>query len=84
MRRDPGTLEVEPRYDNGRTVRFSQATDAKEIADDAAPPWEGTRVFFAASSDPIVWWSPDLFSRPAGWSSRRAGTARHRCAGIRS
>src|SRR4029453_15416142 len=23
-RRDPGTTEVEPRYDNGRTVRFSQ------------------------------------------------------------
>ena len=31
-RRDPGTPEVEPRYDNGRTVRFSQATDAAEIA----------------------------------------------------
>ena len=30
-RRDPGTPEVEPRYDNGRTVRFSQATDAEEI-----------------------------------------------------
>ena len=25
QRRDPGTPEVEPRYDNGRTVRFSQA-----------------------------------------------------------
>ena len=65
VRRDPGTL-VEPRYDNGRTVRFSQATDAKEIADDAAPPWDGTRVLFLQHpSDPIVWWSPDLlFSRP--------------------
>ena len=31
-RRDPGTPEVEPRYDNGRTVRFSQASDAAEIA----------------------------------------------------
>ncbi len=66
VRRDPGTPEVEPRYDNGRTVRFSQATDAKEIADDSAPPWDGTRVFFLQHpSDPIVWWSPDLlFSRP--------------------
>lgn len=26
VRRDPGTPEVKPRYDNGRTVRFSQAT----------------------------------------------------------
>jgi uncharacterized membrane protein len=65
-RRDPGTPEVEPRYDNGRTVRFSQATDAAEIAGDAAAPWEGTRVLFLQHpSDPIVWWSQDLlFSRP--------------------
>ena len=65
-RRDPGTPEVEPRYDNGRTVRFSQASDAAEIAGDTAAPWEGTRVLFLQhSSDPIVWWSADLlFNRP--------------------
>jgi uncharacterized membrane protein len=65
-RRDPGTLEVEPRYDNGRTVRFSQATDTEEIRRDTAAPWEGTRVLFLQHpSDPIVWWSADLlFNRP--------------------
>ncbi len=65
-RRDPGTPEVEPRYDNGRTVRFSQASDAAEIAGDTATPWEGTRVLFLQHpSDPIVWWSEDLlFNRP--------------------
>jgi uncharacterized membrane protein len=65
-RRDPGTPEVEPRYDNGRTVRFSQASDAAEIAEGTAAPWEGTRVLFLQhSSDPIVWWSADLlFNRP--------------------
>jgi uncharacterized membrane protein len=65
-RRDPGTPEVEPRYDNGRTVRFSQASDAAEIAGDTAAPWEGTRVLFLQHpSDPIVWWSDDLvFNRP--------------------
>jgi uncharacterized membrane protein len=65
-RRDPGTPEVEPRYDNGRTVRFSQASDAEEIARDTAAPWEGTRVLFLQhASDPIVWWSEDLlFNRP--------------------
>jgi uncharacterized membrane protein len=65
-RRDPGTTEVSPRYDNGRTVRFSQAADAAEIARDTAAPWQGTRVLFLQhASDPIVWWSPDLlFSRP--------------------
>jgi uncharacterized membrane protein len=65
-RRDPGTPEVQPRYDNGRTVRFSQATDAAEIAGDTTAPWEGTRVLFLQhASDPIVWWSQDLlFNRP--------------------
>lgn len=65
-RRDPGTPEVQPRYDNGRTVRFSQATDPAEIAADTAGPWEGTRVLFLQhASDPIVWFSEDLlFTRP--------------------
>ena len=65
-RRDPGTPEVEPRYDNGRTVRFSQANDPAEIAKVVDPTWDGTRVLFLQhSSDPIVWWSPDLlFNRP--------------------
>ncbi|MGV0745371.1 alpha/beta hydrolase [Mycolicibacterium sp. XJ870] len=66
VRRDPGTPEVRPRYDNGRTVRFSEAADAVEIARDAAEPWEGTRVLFLQHpSDPIIWWSTDLlFSEP--------------------
>lgn len=41
-RRDPGTPQVRPRYDNGRTVRFSEAASAAEIAEDTAAPWEGT------------------------------------------
>ncbi|OBB15886.1 hypothetical protein A5662_06300 [Mycobacteriaceae bacterium 1482268.1] len=66
VRRDPGTPEVQPRYDNGRTVRFSQANGAAEIAADAEGEWEGTRVLFLQhASDPIVWWSQDLlFNRP--------------------
>jgi uncharacterized membrane protein len=66
VRRDPGTPEVQPRYDNGRTVRFSEGTDAAEIVSDTSAPWQGTRVLFLQHpSDPIVWWSPDLvFSRP--------------------
>lgn len=65
-RRDPGTREVEPRYDDGRTVRFTQAADSDDIARIAAGPWDGTRVLFLQhASDPIVWWSPNLlFSRP--------------------
>ncbi|MCH9667677.1 MAG: alpha/beta hydrolase [Actinomycetia bacterium] len=77
VRRDPGTLEVQPRYDDGRTVRFSQGNDARQITVDTAAPWEGTRVLFLQhSSDPIVWWSPDLlFTRP-DWLAEPPGQDR--------
>ena len=66
VRRDPGTTEVQPRYDNGRTVRFSEAIDPADVDRVAGPPWVGTRVLFLQHpSDPVVWWSPDLlFGRP--------------------
>jgi len=66
VRRDPGTTEVAPRYDNGRRVRFCEAVDPADVARVAAPPWQGTRVLFEQHpSDPVVWWSPDLlFGRP--------------------
>lgn len=66
VRRDPGTPEVQPRYDNGRTVRFAQASSPAEIAAVAAPAWNGTRVLYLQhASDPVVWWSLDLlFERP--------------------
>ncbi|KUI37642.1 hypothetical protein AU195_18525 [Mycobacterium sp. IS-1496] len=67
-RRDPGTPEVEPRYDGGRTVRFSQAADPAEIAGDTQAPWQGTRVLFLQhASDPIVWYSPDLLTARPDW-----------------
>jgi uncharacterized membrane protein len=68
VRRDPGSTEVQPRYDNGRTVRFSEAIDPVDVDRVGGPPWTGTRVLFLQHpSDPVVWWSPDLlFSRP-GW-----------------
>jgi uncharacterized membrane protein len=66
VRRDPGTTEVRPRYDNGRTVRFSEAIDPADVEREVRPPWPGTRVLFLQHpSDPVVWWSPDLlFNRP--------------------
>lgn len=77
VRRDPGTPEVRPRYDNGRTVRFSEAADAAEIADDTAAPWEGTRVLFLQHpSDPIVWWSTDLLFSEPDWLVEPPGTDR--------
>jgi len=78
VRRDPHTTEVQPRYDNGRTVRFSEAIDPADVARAAAgPPWVGTRVLFLQHpSDPVVWWSPDLlFGRPA-WLTEPRGQDR--------
>ncbi|BBX20217.1 hypothetical protein CRI77_04385 [Mycolicibacterium duvalii] len=76
-RRDPGTPQVEPRYDGGRTVRFSQGNSPAQIAEDTRGPWEGTRVLFLQhASDPIVWWSRDLlFTRP-DWLAEPPGRDR--------
>lgn len=77
VRRDPGTPEVQPRYDNGRTVRFAQAASSAEIAAVAAPPWRGNRVLFLQhASDPVVWWSPDLMFDEPDWLKEPPGLDR--------
>jgi uncharacterized membrane protein len=74
VRRDPGTPEVQPRYDNGRTVRFAQASGPEEIAAVAAPAWDRPRVLFMQhASDPVVWWSTDLLFRRPDWLSEPPG-----------
>jgi uncharacterized membrane protein len=68
VRRDPGTMDVEPRYDNGRTVRFSEANIPADITGVAGLPWVGTRVLFLQhASDPVVWWTPDLLFGKPDW-----------------
>ena len=87
QRRDPGTPEVEPRYDNGRTVRFSQADDQRDIAE-IAEARRGTAPGCCScstrrtrsSGGRRIWCSPGRI----GWSNRRAPTARRRCGGTRS
>jgi uncharacterized membrane protein len=77
VRRDPGTPEIEPRYDNGRTVRFSQSTGSADIRRDTDSPWEGTRVLFLQHpSDPIVWWSEDLLLNRPDWLKEPPGRDR--------
>jgi len=77
VRRDPGTPEVHPRYDGGRTVRFSPANDPADIVADTAAPWDGTRVLFLQHpSDPIVWWSPELLFSEPDWLQEPAGRDR--------
>jgi len=70
--RDGGTLEVEPVYKGGRTVRFTN-----EVAAGVAPTstrWDGTRVLYLQHpSDPIVWWSPRLLWDRPDWLSEPHG-----------
>lgn len=74
VRRDPGAPEVQPRYDNGRIVRFAQASSPAEIAAVAAPPWRGTRVLYLQhASDPVVWWSLDLLFERPDWLTEPPG-----------
>lgn len=78
-RRDPRTPEVQPRYDNGRVVRFAQASSPAEIAAVAAPPWGSPRVLFLQHpSDPVVWWSSDLLFERPDWLAESPGFDRSR------
>jgi uncharacterized membrane protein len=70
--REPGSPQVEPTYNNGRTIRFSGRP-----RDDIPPessPWRGTRVLYMQhASDPITWWSPDLVFREPDWLKEPPG-----------
>ena len=82
--RDPGTPEVEPVYRDGRTVRF---TDDPQLGHPAGRRRRGTgsRVLYLQhSSDPIVWWSPDLILQRPDWLERAARdrTSSTRCVWI--
>ncbi|MFG1781974.1 alpha/beta hydrolase [Rhodococcus oryzae] len=71
-RREPGSLEVEPVYKDGRTVRFSN--DPEAGIPPAGSPWDGTRVLYLMHpSDPIVWWSPNLILSEPDWIGQPPG-----------
>ena len=74
--RDPGSTEVAPRYDAGRTVRFSRGRQRppRYARHRRRPGWACAGAVLAAPSDPIVWWSSDPVL-PAGLVG---GTARQR------
>jgi uncharacterized membrane protein len=70
--REPGSPEVQPIYQDGRIVRFSN--DPGQSIPPAGQPWNGSRILYLMHpSDPIVWWSPHLiFSKP-DWISEPPG-----------
>jgi uncharacterized membrane protein len=70
--RDPGSPEVQPIYQDGRTVRF--ANDPTTAIPPAGQPWDGSRILYMMHpSDPIVWWSPHLIFSQPDWISEPPG-----------
>jgi uncharacterized membrane protein len=70
--RDPGSPEVQPVYQDGRTVRFTN--DPATGIPPKGQPWDGTRVLYLMHpSDPIVWWSPHLIWSQPDWISEPPG-----------
>lgn len=78
--RHRGTPQVAPVVDNGIHIRFANepAQLRVDINGRTLPPWQYPRsVFLQHASDPVVWWSPDLFGREPDWLRERAGLDVH-------
>jgi uncharacterized membrane protein len=70
--RDPGSTEVAPVYNDGRTVRFN--TGVTPAAPPLNVPWRGSRVLYLMHpSDPVVWWNTDLVLTRPDWLSEPRG-----------
>jgi uncharacterized membrane protein len=70
--RDPGSLEVQPIYHDGRIVRF--ADDATADIPPDGQSWPASRVLYMMHpSDPIVWWSPHLIFSAPDWIGEPPG-----------
>jgi uncharacterized membrane protein len=67
--RDPGTPVWNPVYGNGETVRFSQRP--AELRTSAGP--RPRVLYLQNSSDPIVWWGPELLVQPPEWLDHPRG-----------
>jgi uncharacterized membrane protein len=70
--RDAGSPEIQPVYQNGRTVRFT--ADPTAGIPPSGQAWDGTRVLYLMhASDPIVWWSPHLILTEPDWIGEAPG-----------
>ena len=64
-RRDDGSSQIRPVFEQGHTVRF--ATGPADL-DTPAQPWPAPRiVYLSHASDPITWWSPRLLVHKPDW-----------------
>jgi uncharacterized membrane protein len=69
--RDPGSPQVLPIYQDGRTVRF-----VSRPQDLGRPPnaWPAPRVVYLQNpSDPVTWWSPSLWWKRPDWLEEQRG-----------
>ena len=63
--REPSSPVWLPVVDQGRTVRFADRPGDLRSPD---APWDAPRmVYLQNSSDPVVWWTPDLLLRRPEW-----------------
>jgi uncharacterized membrane protein len=65
-RRDPGSPQVLPVVDGGRTVRFGGRPEDLGAA-------RARVLYLQHASDPVVWWSPDLVWRRPPWLAEPRG-----------
>ena len=78
-RRDPGSFEHAPVYQDGRTVRFMTGPAGSD-GDPAelSGPWKAPRIIFAQhASDGVTWWSPSLLWSQPDWLTEERGRDVH-------
>lgn len=62
--------ETAPVVNNGEHIRFATSTNSlyKDVYGRDLPEWEFPRSLFVQhTTDPVVWWSPQLFTRQPDW-----------------
>lgn len=78
-RRDPGSLERAPIYQDGRTIRFMTGpagVDGDPLSLDGE--WEEPRIVFAQhASDGVTWWSTSLMWSQPDWLKEPRGRDVH-------
>lgn len=70
--RDPGSPEVEPVYNDGRTIRFS-GLPRGDIPPESSPWTENRVLYMQHASDPITWWAPELMVSEPDWLDEPPG-----------
>ena len=75
--RDPGSPQIRPVVDDGRTVRFAnhsaRGSDSQLWA--LGDRWQRPRVVYEQhASDGVVWWSPDLILHEPDWLREPRGS----------